>query len=114
MDSVLRRLAEWKARSKAAQVIVFDGGAEVERTRAFLKGAAAGVALSFGLVLLTAPTDADEHLLDEARQRERLLRDADRQLQQAVQVADVCLNTAEQLERTVETYEKFLGSRAKR
>jgi hypothetical protein len=111
MDTLLRKLAEWKARRRAAQVIVFDGGAEVERTRAFLKGALTGIALSFGVFLLTAPDATDAATLQELRHREALLHETDRRLQQALQVTDLCLSTADRLQRTVAAYEGYLGGK---
>lgn len=111
MDMLLRKLAEWKGRRRAAQVIVFDGGAEVERTRAFLKGALVGIVLSLATFLLTAPTATDAGTLGELRHREALLHESDLRLRQAVHVADVCLATAEHLQRTVASYQSYLGGR---
>lgn len=111
MDTLLRKLVEWKARQKAAQIIVFDGGAEVERMRAFLKGAVLGVILCTGVFLLTAPRDADTGLVEELGRREVLLRQSNVQLAQAVQVADVCIGTAQRMEQALDSYESYLGSR---
>lgn len=113
MDTLLRRLAEWKARQRGAQIIVFDGGAEVERARAFLRGALTGVGLTLALFLLTGPRDTDPVAVEEARHRGELLQDANQRLAQAVEVAEVCLATAENLERTLASYQSFLGSRVK-
>lgn len=112
MDTVLRMLAQWKGRRKAAQVIIFDGGAEVERTRSFLKGAFTGIVLATGAFLLTAPTTTDGRMVEQVAERERLLDDTNQRLAQAVKVADVCLNTAQDMERTLDSYESFLGARA--
>lgn len=112
MNTLLRRIAEWKGRRRAAQIIVFDGGAEVERTRSFFKGATCGALLTLGLFLLTAPNTRDELLLEEVTRRDKQLREANERLTQAVAVADICLNTAESLERTFSSYQSFLGTRA--
>lgn len=111
MNTLLRKLAEWKGRRRAAQVIVFDGGAEVERTRAFLNGALTGVGLTLAVFLFTAPTTTDLAAVDHLRERERLLRESNRRLQQAMAVADVCLNTADRLQRTVSSYQSILSGR---
>lgn len=112
MDTLLRMFAEWKGKQKAAQVIVFDGGAEVERTRAFLKGAFMGIALATGTFMLTAPTSTDVTLVQEIGEREKLLEESHQRLAQAVQVAGVCLNTARDMEATLDSYQSFLGARA--
>ncbi len=111
MNTLLRRIVEWKARRKAAQIIVFDGGAEVERTRSFFRGATCGAVLTLGLFLLSAPNSSDEHLLEEMNRRDERLRDANDRLMQAIAVADMCLSTAESLERTFSTYQGFLSAR---
>lgn len=109
MDTLLRRLVEWKARRKAAQVIVFDGGSEVERARAFLRGALTGIVLSAIIFVLTAPGLSDPHLIEEISHREALLEEANQRLSQALSVADVCLNTAQKMEQTLESYQAYLG-----
>jgi hypothetical protein len=111
MDTLLRRFAEWKGRRRAAQVIVFDGGAEVEKTRAFLKGAVTGITLCLLVFLLTAPSMTDSDLVIELQRREVLLSEVNQRMEQAMTVARVCLNTAEQLEKTLSAYQNFLGSR---
>jgi hypothetical protein len=111
MDILLRKLAEWKGRRRAAQVIVFDGGAEVERTRAFLKGALTGIALAFGVFLLAAPDANDAATIEALRHREALLHESDRRLQQALHVTDVCLSTADRLQETVAAYQGYLGGK---
>lgn len=113
MDTLLRKLAEWKARQRGAQVIVFDGGSEVERSRAFLRGAFTGVGLTLAVFLLAGPRNGDPVAIQEAHHRGELLRDANRRLAQAVEVAEVCLATAENLERTLSSYQSFLGSRGR-
>lgn len=111
MDSLLRKLAEWKARSRAAQVIVFDGGAEVERSRAFVRGALTGIVITLGVFLLAAPQTADPVATEVAHHRGEMLRETNERLAQAVEVAQVCLSTAETLERTLSSYQTFLGGR---
>ncbi|HET8656662.1 MAG TPA: hypothetical protein VFL93_14165 [Longimicrobiaceae bacterium] len=109
MDTLLRRYVEWKAKRRAAQVIVFDGGAEVERTRAFLRGAFAGILLTLGVFVLTAPTaTGDGAAIAEVQRRTVLLRDANRRAEQAANLADVCLTTARHLEETLDSYESLL------
>lgn len=108
MDALLRKYVEWKGKRKAAQIIVFDGAAELERTRSFLQGAVTGVVLSFGLFALTAPTTADPRIVEEAQHREALLDESNQRLQQALIVADLCVTTAQKLEQTLETYQQFL------
>lgn len=112
MNTLLRKLAEWKGRQKAAQIIVFDGGAEVDTSRAFLRGAALGVVLSTAMFLVTAPGMSDPNLLAELDRRQALVRDANQRLNQAIAVADVCLSTANQLEETLASYQAFLSGRA--
>ena len=111
MDYFLRKLAEWKARQKAAQIIVFDGGSEVERSRSFLKGAMTGIGLSTALFMLTAPRDTDSKLVEEVAEREALLRQSNHQLTQAVQVASVCIETATKMDEAIDSYEGYLGKR---
>lgn len=110
MDTLLRKLAEWKGRSKAAQVIVFDGGAEVERTRSFLKGAVTGISLSLITFLFTAPSNANSELVEALDVRSELLEQNSVRLEQAIRVADVCMDTAERLEQTLASYKGFLGT----
>jgi gas vesicle protein len=104
MYTLLRWIAEWKGRRSAAQVIVFDGGAEVERTRAFLQGVAVGGGCVLLALLLTAPTSADPTLVREAARRELLLREAEGRVGQAVAIADACLSTARTLGETLQGY----------
>jgi hypothetical protein len=109
MRTLLRRLAEWKAGHSGAQVIIFDGGAEVERTRSFVRGTVLGAVLTLGAFLLTAPTTTDSRTVEELQRRELLLQEANRRLRQALEVADVCLTTAGQLEKTLTSYQALLG-----
>jgi hypothetical protein len=108
MNTLLRWLAERKAGHSGAQVIVFDGGAEVERTRSFLRGTLLGAALALGTFVLTAPTTTDARTVEELQRRELLLDEANRRLRQALEVADVCLTTAGQLEKTLTGYQALL------
>ncbi len=112
MRALLRRLAEWKAGHKGAQVIIFDGGAEVERTRSFVRGTVFGGVLTLGAFLLTAPTTTDARTIEELERRELLLQEANRRLRQALEVADVCLSTAGQLEKTLTGYQALLRGNA--
>lgn len=109
MDTLLRKLAEWKGRRRAAQVIVFDGGAEVERTRAFMKGAVTGLVTALIVFFMTAPTSTDAEVIQELQLRERLLSETNHRLEQAVSVANVCLDTAERLGETIDSYKTYLG-----
>lgn len=110
MDMLLRLLARWKGRRRAAQVIVFDGGAEVVTTRAFFRGALSGIVLTLIVFLLTAPTTTDPSAVVELQRKEGLIREANHRTDQAMGVAGVCLATAEQLERTLASYQSFLSS----
>jgi len=114
MDTLLRKLAEWKARRRSAQVIVFDGGAEVEKDKAFLRGAITGIGITFAVFLFAAPRSGDTDLQEELERRERLVRESNRRMAQAVEVAEVCVNTAQNLERTLSAYEAILGTRYRR
>lgn len=111
MNALLRWLAEWKGRHRSAQIIVFDGGAEVDTSRAFLRGAVAGVVLATVMFVVTAPGSTDANLLSELDRRQELVREANQRLTQAVAVADVCLSTANQLEETLASYQAFLSGR---
>lgn len=110
MDTILRKLAEWKGRHRAAQVIVFDGGADVEKTRAFLRGAVTGIIMALLVFFMTAPTSTDARVIEELQERQGLLDETNDRLQQAMTVANVCLNTAERLDRTIESYQSRLGA----
>lgn len=111
MDTLLRKLAEWKGRRRAAQVIVFDGGADVEKTRAFLKGAVTGIVLALLVFFMTAPSTASPEVFEELQERERLLNETNERLTQAMNVAAVCMNTAERLDKTLDSYQSYLGAR---
>jgi gas vesicle protein len=80
----------------------------VERTRSFLRGTVVGSVLTLGAFLLTAPTTTDARTVEELQRREMLLREANERLRQALQVADVCLTTAAQLEKTLSGYQALL------
>lgn len=108
MNVLLRALAEWKGRRRAAQVIVFDGAADAEKTAAFLKGALTGIVCALVTFLMTAPSSADPRLIEELDRRQRLLEESNRRMDQALSVARVCLDTAEKLEDTVAGYQVYL------
>lgn len=110
MDFLLRRFAEWKGRRKAAQIIVFDGGAEVERARSFIRGALTGAITAALLFILTAPRGNDPVLVAEIGRKDRLLAEANDRMAQAIGVAEVCLVTAQRLESTLQSYETFLSA----
>lgn len=109
MDALLRRYVEWRGRTKAAQVIVYDGGAEVEKTRYFVRGILSGVALSFLILSLAAPGTVNPELLAEADRRADLVHQANARAEQAVKVADLCLSTARRMDRTLDEYRRTLG-----
>ena len=111
METLLRRLAEWKGRRRAAQVIIFDGAADAEKTGAFLKGALTGMAVALLVFMMTAPSSANPALVEELDRRQKLLNESHRRMDQAVQVAHVCLDTAEKLEKTLASYQSYLGGR---
>ena len=111
MEALLRRYVEWRAHSQASHVIIYDGAAEVEKTRAFVRGALTGIALSFGVLLLAAPGTADSAVLAEAARRMELVRQAEARAQQAARITDACLVTAQRLDRTLADYQHALGSR---
>ena len=111
MDTLLRKIAEWKGRRRAAQVIVFDGGAEVEKTRAFLKGTGTGIVSALLVFFMTAPSTTDAKVIEELQEREELLEETSARLQQAMNVADVCLSTAERLDKTIDSYQSHLGAK---
>lgn len=110
MDTLLRWIAEWKCRRRSAQVIVFDAGPEVERTRSFLRGAAVGAGGVLLALLLVAPISPDRAVVEEARDRERLLREAEGRVFQAMAVADACLSTAQVMEKTLRGYRDVVES----
>ena len=111
MDTLLRKLAEWKGRRKSAQIIIFDGAADIEKTRSFLRGALCGIVLAFVAVAIAAPNTADPVLLEEMQRREALLRDANERATQAMALVDVCMNTAQGMEQTLKSYQQFLGGK---
>lgn len=103
-DRILQKLVEWKARRRAAQIIVYDGAAEIEKTRSFARGSVAGIVGTLAVVLLTAPTSLSPALLEQVEQRERLLQEAQGRLAQSVAISATCLNTAEAMGETLKTY----------
>lgn len=110
MKDILRRLAQWKGERKGAQVIIFDGGADVEKTRSFLKGTFVGAGFAIAAFAVSAPTMLDPQLAAEISHREALLHESNARAERAMEVADVCLNTARNLENTLAAYQAFLGS----
>jgi len=111
MNALLRRFVEWKGRRRAAQIIVFDGAGEYERARSFLRGSLTGAGLTLAAFLLSAPDAPDERLVSALDQRDESLKEANTRLAQALSVADICLSTAQDLERTLQAYQSLLGSR---
>jgi gas vesicle protein len=111
MDTILRAFARWKARRKSAQIIIFDGGAEVETSRAFLKGGVTGVVVATLVFLLAAPSSVESHILEEVERREALVREANERVQEAMTLTDLCLRTAHGMEQTLHSYQERLGRR---
>lgn len=109
MRAFLKGLSAWRARRKGAQIVVVDGAGELEKTQAFAKGAIFGVAVATAAVIIAAPAPNDSHLLEEIERREALLEESSQRAAQAIRVADVCLATANNLERTLAAYQTFLG-----
>jgi hypothetical protein len=110
MDAILRRYAEWKGKRKAAQVIIFDGAAEIERTRAFMKGCIAGVAVAVAVFALAAPTTLSPSVEAELAQRETLLHQANDRADQAVALTEACVRTAEGMQSTLRSYQQLMRS----
>ena len=110
MDVLLRRWVEWKARRKAAQVIIYDGAAEFEKTRSFVRGVVFGALGVSILFALTAPTAVDANLIEQAKRREALVDEANQRADQAVELAQLCLRTANGMEETLTAYKQMLGS----
>lgn len=108
MYTLLRWFVEWKARQRGAQVIVFDGGSEVERTRAFFHGVCLGGGAVLVVVVLTAPAGADPALHAEAERRGRLLAEANRRTEEAVTITEACLQTAQTMKETLEGYREIV------
>lgn len=109
MQAFLRRLSEWKGRRRGAHIVFFDGAADADKTRSFLKGAFAGAGIAILAFAVTAPTTLDPELVEEIGRREALVRESNERAAQALQVADVCLTTAQNLENTLAAYQAFLG-----
>ncbi|HEX7242805.1 MAG TPA: hypothetical protein VF263_21130 [Longimicrobiaceae bacterium] len=110
MYTLLRWLAEWKGRRRGAQVIVFDGGSEVERTAAFFRGVLVGGGAVLLAGLVTAPLSSDSALREEGARRETLLRDAERRADQAFAITRECLGTAQTLSETLSGYREMVES----
>lgn len=109
MQAILRRFVEWKGRRKGAHIIIFDGAAEADKTRSFLKGTFVGVGIAILAFAVTAPTTMDPLLAEEISRREMLISESNERAEQALRVADVCLSTAQNLEKTLAAYQSFLG-----
>lgn len=109
MDVLLRAYAAWKGRRPAAQIIVFDGGADVQTSRAFLRGGLVGAGVSFLLFALMAPGTVSADLLDEFERRELLVQEARARSEQATGLVHACLRTAEGMEETILAYRAMLG-----
>jgi hypothetical protein len=111
METLYRWYALWQGRRRGAQVIIFDGGAEVERTRSFVTGAVVGVVLSFVTLSLAAPGTVDPELLRESAHRAELVREAEARVAQANELTRSCLATAQGMEQTLQSYRQALGKR---
>jgi hypothetical protein len=110
MDVLLRRWVEWRGRRKAAQVIIFDGAAEYEKTRSFLRGMVTG-ALGVGVVFaLAAPTAIDPRLMEEVRRRETIAAEASARADQAAELVRLCLRTASGIDSTLAEYQHMLAA----
>jgi hypothetical protein len=109
MRPFLRRLGMLWRRGRGGQVVIFEGASDIERTRAFAKGAICGVLAASVLIVIAAPRTTSSVALVELERREELLRESNERAAQAIQVADVCLATANSLERTLSAYQVFLG-----
>lgn len=112
MDVLLRAYARWKGRRRNAQVIVFDGAAEVATAGAFLKGGLTGTGTSLLLFAIMAPSGADPELLREAERRATLLREAQERSEHATALVHACLRTAEGMEETLLAYRQMLRAPA--
>ena len=109
MHVLLRRWVEWKGRRKAAQVIIYDGAAEYEKTRSLIVGIVVGaLGMSFVFALM-APSAVDPHLLEAAQRRQLLAEEANQRADQAIQIAQLCLETASSMDHTLADYKKMLG-----
>jgi hypothetical protein len=113
MDYLLRRWVEWKGRRKSAQVIVYDGGAEVERTRAFFRGSLTGAALMAAVYMLAAPSTVSPTLLLEMEHHQALAKESAARTEQALEVARLCMRTASGLEETLASYQSLIGPEAR-
>jgi hypothetical protein len=109
MDVLLRAYAAWRGRRRSAQILVFDAGAEVDTTRAHLRGALAGAAATLVLVALIAPGGVQPDLLAEMERRQALVHEARERSEQATALVHACLRTAEGMEETVTAYRAMLG-----
>ncbi|HEX2191339.1 MAG TPA: hypothetical protein VHG51_20680 [Longimicrobiaceae bacterium] len=108
MYPLLRWIAEWQARRRGAQVIVFDGGAEVERTRAFFRGVCVGGGTVLLLGIVTGPVSSDPALQAETERRGVLLAEANRRAEDAVTITQACLHTAQTMKETLDGYREIV------
>jgi hypothetical protein len=108
MNWLIRRLAELKGSRRGAQIIVFDGAAEVERSRSFLRGALTGVGLSALVFAMAAPSAMDPVMFEEMQRRGELVQEAHLRVNQASTLIGTCLDNAEKLERTLHSYRDLL------
>ena len=113
MDLLLRKWAEWKGRSRAAQVIIYDGAAEYEKARSFARGVLAGALGVCVVFALAAPNAVDFELLEVASHRQALVHEANHRADQAVELAQLCLKTATDMDHTLNAYQEMLGTERK-
>lgn len=108
MYTLLRWIAEWEARRRGAQVIVFDGGAEVERSRAFFRGVCVGGGGVLLAGILTGPGALDPALEEESERRAGLVAEANRRTEAAVAITEACLHTAQTMKETLDGYREIV------
>jgi hypothetical protein len=109
MRAALRRLTGWQKKPKIKRVVVLGDGGRLGRTRAFALGTGLGIAVTTIALVISGPTLLNPELAAEIAQRDRLLETTNHRADQALRVADVCLSTAQNLERTLAFYQSFLG-----
>lgn len=108
MDWLIRTYADWKGRRSGAQIIVFDGGAEMERSRSFLRGGLTGVGLTSLVFAMAAPSAMDPLMMEEMNRRTELVHEAQHRVDQASVLIGTCLDHAEKMERTLSSYRGLL------
>jgi hypothetical protein len=109
MGSLLRKYAEWKGKRKAAQVIIFDGAAEIEKVQSFGQGLVLGILLATLAYVLVAPSAVEPALMDEVTRREALVQEATQRADEAMLLTNLCLSTAQGMERTLGSYQRLLS-----